>query len=198
MQSRTPRLGWIAQVLAGPEAPPPQAERAPLRLVAQGARAPGRGGQEAADPGPGRAATPARPASQSRPLILTHRRAPARSDFDHVSARETSPDPLRKGREPSPLTARRSRPRSMRAFFMNEVTHGILEMVAHGVVERQRRQHGQLGRGHGAERGQRFRARHDGAARRMARRRLRHHHHRRHRDRLHARLQPGVRHASPI
>jgi hypothetical protein len=42
MQSRTPRLGWIATVLADPAAPRPRAERAPLRLVAEGTRAPGR------------------------------------------------------------------------------------------------------------------------------------------------------------
>jgi hypothetical protein len=44
MQSRTPRLGWIAQVLADPEAPRQREERAPLRLVAEGIRTPGRGG----------------------------------------------------------------------------------------------------------------------------------------------------------
>jgi hypothetical protein len=43
MQSRTPRLGWIAQVLADPAASRPREERAPLRLVAEGTRAPGRG-----------------------------------------------------------------------------------------------------------------------------------------------------------
>jgi hypothetical protein len=43
MQSRTPRLGWIAQVLADPEAPHQPDGRAPLRLVSEGTRAPGRG-----------------------------------------------------------------------------------------------------------------------------------------------------------
>jgi hypothetical protein len=43
MQSRTPRLGWIAQVLADPEAPRQGDARAPLRLVSEGTRAPGRG-----------------------------------------------------------------------------------------------------------------------------------------------------------
>jgi hypothetical protein len=43
MQSRTPRLGWIAQVLADPGPPRPPDERAPLRLVSEGTRAPGRG-----------------------------------------------------------------------------------------------------------------------------------------------------------
>jgi hypothetical protein len=43
MQSRTPRLGWIAQVLADPEPPRQPDERAPLRLVSEGTRAPGRG-----------------------------------------------------------------------------------------------------------------------------------------------------------
>jgi hypothetical protein len=52
MQSRTPRLGWIAQVLADPAAPPEPAEtvplaRTPLRLVSGGARAPARGGGKA-------------------------------------------------------------------------------------------------------------------------------------------------------
>jgi hypothetical protein len=47
MQSRTPRLGWIAQVLADPDAPPECTEpvplaRPPLRLVSRGTRAPGR------------------------------------------------------------------------------------------------------------------------------------------------------------
>ncbi len=43
MQSRTPRLGWIAQVLADPDAPRPREERAPLRLVSEGTRTPGPG-----------------------------------------------------------------------------------------------------------------------------------------------------------
>jgi hypothetical protein len=48
MQSRTPRLGWIAQVLADADVPPERAEpvppaRSPLRLVSRGTRAPGRG-----------------------------------------------------------------------------------------------------------------------------------------------------------
>jgi hypothetical protein len=43
MQSRTPKLGWIAQVLADPDAPRQRAERAPLRLVSEGTRAHGRG-----------------------------------------------------------------------------------------------------------------------------------------------------------
>lgn len=52
MQSRTPRLGWIAQVLADPDVPPAPAEpvpfaRQPLRLVSGGTRAPGRGGGKA-------------------------------------------------------------------------------------------------------------------------------------------------------
>jgi hypothetical protein len=42
MQSRTPRLGWIAQVLADPEAPRQLDERAPLRLISEGTRTPGR------------------------------------------------------------------------------------------------------------------------------------------------------------
>jgi hypothetical protein len=41
MQSRTPRLGWIAAVLADPAAPRPR-EVVPLRLVAEGTRTPGR------------------------------------------------------------------------------------------------------------------------------------------------------------
>jgi hypothetical protein len=41
MQSRTPRLGWIAQVLADPETPRPRAGRPPLRLVAGGTAASG-------------------------------------------------------------------------------------------------------------------------------------------------------------
>jgi len=44
MQSRTPRLGWIAKVLADPNAPRPPDERAPLRLVSEGTRMPGRRG----------------------------------------------------------------------------------------------------------------------------------------------------------
>ncbi|HWF93500.1 MAG TPA: hypothetical protein VG291_00910 [Xanthobacteraceae bacterium] len=43
MQSRTPRLGWIAQVLADPDAPRQREERAPPRLVSEGIRTPGRG-----------------------------------------------------------------------------------------------------------------------------------------------------------
>jgi len=43
MQSRTPRLGWIAEVLADPAAPRQLDERAPLRLVSEGTRTPGRG-----------------------------------------------------------------------------------------------------------------------------------------------------------
>jgi hypothetical protein len=43
MQSRTPRLGWIAKVLADPDAPPQREERAPLRLVSEGTRTSGRG-----------------------------------------------------------------------------------------------------------------------------------------------------------
>jgi hypothetical protein len=43
MQSRTPKLGWIAKVLADPDAPR-RAEKAPLRLVSEGTRAQGRGG----------------------------------------------------------------------------------------------------------------------------------------------------------
>jgi hypothetical protein len=35
-------LGWIAAVLADPATPRPREERAPLRLVAEGTRAPGR------------------------------------------------------------------------------------------------------------------------------------------------------------
>jgi hypothetical protein len=46
MQSRTPKLGWIAQVLADPDAPQQRAERAPLRLVSEGTRAHGRSGVE--------------------------------------------------------------------------------------------------------------------------------------------------------
>jgi hypothetical protein len=42
MQSRTPRLGWIAKVLADPETPRQRAERTPLRLVSGGTRTPGR------------------------------------------------------------------------------------------------------------------------------------------------------------
>jgi hypothetical protein len=42
MQSRTPRLGWIAQVLGDPEALRQDAERTPLRLVSEGTRTPGR------------------------------------------------------------------------------------------------------------------------------------------------------------
>jgi hypothetical protein len=42
MQSRTPRLGWIAQVLADPDAPRQRDERAPLRLVSEGIRGPRR------------------------------------------------------------------------------------------------------------------------------------------------------------
>jgi hypothetical protein len=43
MQSRTPRLGWIAQVLADPDVPSGRDERAPLRLVSEGTRTPGSG-----------------------------------------------------------------------------------------------------------------------------------------------------------
>jgi len=43
MQSRTPRLGWIAQVLADPDVARPRDERTPLRLVFEGTRTPGRG-----------------------------------------------------------------------------------------------------------------------------------------------------------
>jgi hypothetical protein len=43
MQSRTPRLGWIAQVLADPETSRQRDERAPLRLISEGTRTPGRG-----------------------------------------------------------------------------------------------------------------------------------------------------------
>jgi hypothetical protein len=46
MQSRTPRLGWIAQVLADPDAPRPREERTPLRLVSEGTRTPGRGNRK--------------------------------------------------------------------------------------------------------------------------------------------------------
>jgi len=42
MQSKTPRLGWIAQVLADPDAPRQADERAPLRVVSEGTRVPGR------------------------------------------------------------------------------------------------------------------------------------------------------------
>jgi hypothetical protein len=44
MQSRTPKLGWIAKVLADPDAPQQRAERAPLRLVSEGIRTQERGG----------------------------------------------------------------------------------------------------------------------------------------------------------
>jgi hypothetical protein len=42
MQSRTPRLGWIAKVLADPAAPRQRDERASLRLISEGTRTPGR------------------------------------------------------------------------------------------------------------------------------------------------------------
>jgi hypothetical protein len=49
MQSRTPRLGWIARVLADSDAQPERAEqtppaRTPLRLVSRGTRSPKRSG----------------------------------------------------------------------------------------------------------------------------------------------------------
>jgi hypothetical protein len=43
MQSRTPRLGWIAKVLADPDVARRPDQRAPLRLVSEGTPAPGRG-----------------------------------------------------------------------------------------------------------------------------------------------------------
>jgi hypothetical protein len=46
MQSRTPRLGWIAKVLADPDAPRQRAERIPFRLVSGGTRTPGRNGSK--------------------------------------------------------------------------------------------------------------------------------------------------------
>ncbi len=71
MQSKTPRLGWIAQVLADSDVPCQADERTPLRVVSEGTRVPGRrrgkppilvpvarerrpGGISAPNPNPGR------------------------------------------------------------------------------------------------------------------------------------------------
>jgi len=125
---RTPRLGWIAQVLADPEAPRQRDERAPLRLISEGTRTPGHSRGKPPTLVPAVQGSPVRGSVRSASQTPAAEAAGARRGRARPGLTSTGflyhrngfhPDPLRDGAGsivnswPADLAS----PRSMRALF---------------------------------------------------------------------------------